>query len=151
MTKQEFLTRVMAKEGFVSIIDDKTAPDSPQSTIGVKEKRYLLIETINTNGTAGQVALFYIHDMQADVVRFYGVEPVSLASDYDTEDTKVYRLISNYCKNTFTAYFIIPDRVDVLNKWAVVEAYTESAGKLARRSVLVFKKGINPVTHIDII
>ena len=148
MNKAQLLTSIQSKAGFVSIVSDNVAPDSPT---GVKEKRYLVVETLNADSTKGITNVFYIHDTETDTAWFYNVEPVAFDNQYKNIPQQTLEALQNYCKTNFEAYFLIPDRIDAENKWAVVEAYTISSGKLAKSLKMVYKKGTNPITHIDII
>lgn len=147
MTKSQLLTAVQGKAGFVAILADTLATDS----VGAKQKRFLTVETLNADGTKGITNVFYIHDTGTDEAWFYNVEPLGFEKETKTVDQQTLDALNAYCKANFAAYFLIPDRIDAVNKWAVVEAYTVSTGKLAKKNVMVYKQGTNPITHVDII
>lgn len=147
MTKSQLLTAVQGKAGYVATIADTLAPDS----VGTKQKRFLLVETLNADGTKGITNVFYIHDTETDEAWFYNIEPVGLQKESKDISAQAVDALTTYCKATFNAFFLIHDRIDPINKWAVVEAYTLSNGQLQKKNVMVFKQGTNPVTHLEII
>ncbi len=147
MKKADLLAAVAAKAGYVAVIADKLATDS----VGTKEKRYLVVETLNADGTKGISNVFYVHDTATDDVWYYNVEPKTFDLTEKPVDQQTLEALHAYCKANFAAYFLIPERIDAQNKWAVVEAYTVSTGKLAKSLKMVYKQGSNPITHIDIV
>ena len=147
MKKADLLTAVSAKSGYVAIIEDRLAPDS----VGTKQKRYLLVETLNADGTKGVTNVFYVHDTVSDDAWFYNVEPKTFDITEKPVDQQTLDALRDYCKANFAAYFLIPDRIDAANMWAVVEAYTLVSGKLAKSLKMVYKQGTNPITHVDIV
>lgn len=147
MKKAQLLTTVSAKPGYVAIVSDNLAPDS----VGGKQKRYLVVETLNADGTKGMTNVFYMHDTATDDAWFYNTEPVAFDVKYEDATAVDLKGIRNYCKNTFFAYFFVEGRVDADNKRAVVEAYTLTDGKLVKSLVLVYKPAGNPVTHLAIV
>lgn len=148
MNKAEFITKVEAKDGYVRTISDALTNDSP---VGDTQKRFLLIETTNTDGTAGITNVFYMLDTVNDVVKFYNVEPVSFDTATKSVPQQTIDALDTYCKATFDAYFLIPDRIDAENKWAVVEAYMVQGADLVKSNVMVFKKGTSPIAHLTIV
>lgn len=151
MTKTQLLAAVQAKPGFVAIVSDKLAQDSAVAVGEGKEKRFLVVEHQNTDGTRGSYAVYYILDTTNQTAWFYNVEPAAFDSQYKAVPQQTLDALKAYCKATFAAYFLIPDRIDAENKWAVVEAYTSSSGKLVKSLKMVYKQGSNPITHVDII
>lgn len=148
MTKSELIAAVQAKKGYVATLSDTKTPDSPT---GNKEKRMLVAETLNSDGTKGMYNVFYVHNTETDEAWFYNVEPEALDTKEPSAPQVVINALNDYCKANFSAYFLIPDRIDPTNKWAVVEAYILNAGNLEKKNVMVYKKGTNPITHIDIV
>ena len=145
MTKAQLLTAVSSKQGFVGVISDNLATDS----VGAKQKRFLTVETLNADGTKGITSVFYVHDTQTDDAWFYNVEPVAFDKTLVSAEEQVAKALNDYCKATFDAFFVV--RVDGVNKWAEVEALVLNAGNLQKKNVLVFKKGANPITHLNIV
>lgn len=146
MKKTDLLTAVQAKAGYVAILEDKL-----DSVVGTKEKRNLVVETLNTDGTKGITNVFYILDITTQDAWFYNIEPKAFDYGYKDVPQETLDALRAYCKANFAAYFLIQDRVDAENKWAVVEAYTLNAGKLVKSLKMVYKQGTNPITHVDII
>jgi hypothetical protein len=149
MKKADLLAVVAAKPGYVEIIEDKLAPDS----VGAEEKRYLIVKTLNADGTKGVTNVFYIHNPQTGDAWFYNVEPVAFDNKYQDVPAQTLAALRAYCKANFAAYFLIPDRIDAENKWAVVEAYVTSGSpvKLTKSLKMVYKQGNDPIKHTDII
>lgn len=147
MTKAELLTAVEGKTGYVATLADTLALDS----IGTKQKRFLVVETLNADGTKGITNVFYVHDTQTDEAWFYNVEPVGFQKESKSLEAQAVGAIENYCKTNFNAHFLLRDRIDAVNKWAVVEVYTLNTGKLEKKNIMVFKQGANPITHLEIV
>lgn len=145
MTKSQLLTAIQGKTGYVATIADTLAPDS----VGAKQKRFLTVETLNADGTKGITNVFYIHDTGTDEAWFYNMEPVAFDNAVKPATVQAIEALENYCKANFDAYFI--GRTDGVNKWAEVEAFVLNAGNLEKKNVLVFKKGTNPITHLNVV
>lgn len=148
MTKAELVTIVEGKTGYVAILKDAVAPDN---VAGTKEKRYMLVETLNTDGTKGITNVTYVLDTGTDEAWFYNAEPVSFDTGVVSVPQATIDALKAYCVANFEAYFLIPERIDAENNWAVVEAYTVSGSDLAKSTVMVYKKGTNPITHVTIV
>lgn len=149
MTKQEFLAKVASKPGFHSIISDEFGKDH---RIGDPiEQRCLYLNHTNGDGTMGKTYVYYIYDTANDVASFWNQEVEAFdMKEVNTLQKKVNALEA-YLKANFDAYFLIPEKVDIINNWAEGEAFTLNAGKLTRKKVLVFKKGANPISHLEIV
>jgi hypothetical protein len=146
MKKSDLLAAVEAKIGFHSIIEDSVAPDNkPGDQI---EKRYLYINHINADGTAGKTFVYYLHETATDDAWFYNVEVEAVDSKEPSSDQKKLDALQAYLATTFDAYFVL--KVDIKNNWAEAETFKLNAGALDRKNVLVFKKGNNPITHLII-
>lgn len=145
MTKSQLLTAVQGKAGYVATIADTLAPDS----VGAKQKRFLTVETLNADGTKGITNVFYIHDTGTDEAWFYNVEPIAFDKAVVSVGAQAEKALNDYCKATFDAFFV--SRVDGVNKWAEVQAFVLNAGNLEKKNVLVFKKGANPITHLNVV
>lgn len=146
MNKQEFLTKVQSKVGFHSIIEDKLAPDHIAND--PIEKRYLYINHTNADGTMGKTFLYYLHDTTNDFASFYNIETIALDIKENPEQKKLDALQA-YLKASFDAYFI--GRFNPTDNWAEADTYKLNAGKLEKKSVIVFKKGNNPISHLEVI
>lgn len=150
MNKQEFLTKVQGKVGFKSIIADEQASDTPPITDTNKiEKRFLKVATLNADGTAGITFVFYLEDTVTHEVWFYNTEPEAIDTKEAGADQKKLAALETYLKATFDGHFVI--RMDYANNFAEAETFKANAGKLDRKKVLVFKKGTNPITHLEIV
>jgi len=147
MTKQELLTKVASKIGFHSIIKDELAPDNvPGDPI---EKRYLYINHTNADGTMGKTFVYYLHDVANDVASFYNLEAEALDNKEPASEQKKLDALQTYLKGKYQAYFVT--RFDMINNWAIADVYSLSAGTLVKKTVMVFKKGVNPITDLDIV
>jgi hypothetical protein len=145
MTKAQLIAAVQAKTGFVSIIKDELARDHvPGDTI---EKRFLYVNHINADSTAGKKYVYYLHDTVNDTAWFYNVEEAldnrSVSSDQQKLDA-----LQDYLKINFNAYFV--NRFDITNQWAEADVYTLNTGKLTKKTVIVYKNGTNPIAHLDV-
>lgn len=153
MTKAELLAAVGAKKGFVRVISDNLAPDTvPNDAV---QKRYLLVETLNADGTAGITHVFYLQDTSSNqdenlqTSKFYNVEPQALDNKELSVMDKKREALETYLKGKYAAFFL--GRVDLTNNWAEADVFTLAAGKLTKKSVLVFKQGTNPINDVDVI
>lgn len=146
MTKAQLLIAVQGKAGFVAILSDQLASDSVSAT---KQKRVLSVETLNADGTKGITNVIYVHDTGTDEAWFYNVEPTAFDKTVVSSEEQVAKALNDYCKANFEAFFVT--RVDGVNKWAEVQAFVLNAGNLEKKNVLVFKKGTNPITHLNVV
>jgi hypothetical protein len=147
MTKQQFLDSVVAKKGFHSIIKDEIAPDHVAGDS--IEKRFLYVNHTNADGTAGKTFVYYLHDKTNDEAWFYNSETESVDTKEPTTEQKKLDALQAYLKSTFDAFFVI--RYDLANNWAEADVYTLNAGTLTASKVLVFKKGSNPISHLNVV
>lgn len=147
MIKQQFLDLIATKEGFVRVVSDNLAPDSP--TLGNTEKYQLTIETVNDDGTGGIVVVTYLRDKITDETKFYNVEPKGLKKETISSDQVKLNALQDYLKGNFNAFFVV--RTDLVNNWAEADVFTLAAGKLTQSKVLVYKQGTSPVSHIEIV
>lgn len=147
MTKAQFLTAVQSKVGFHSIIEDKLAPDNVAGD--PIEKRYLYINHTNADGTMGKTFVYYLLDTVNDVASFYNVEREALDVKEPTAENKKYDALQNYLKANFNAYFI--GRFDPINNWAEADTYKLETGKLTKKTVIVYKQGANPISHLEVV
>lgn len=147
MIKQDFLDRVSSKKGFVRIVKDELAQDSIKDDL--LEKRVLTVETINTDGTGGIVYVYYLLNTSDQQATFYNVEPQNFDHQEMNADEKKLNALEKYLGGKYNAYFI--DKIDLKNNWASAVVYSLNAGKLNKKSVLVFKQGTNPISDLDVI
>lgn len=146
MNKAELLTAVQSKKGFVRIVVDEKAPDSdPRSTT---EKRYLVVEHTNTDGTAGMTNVYYLHDTVNDVAKFYNAEPSAFDINEPPADLKKRQALETYLKGKYAAFFL--GRIDLVNLWAEADVFVQAAGKLTKKSVLVYKPANGPIADVDV-
>ena len=148
MIKQELLTKITKKVGFVAILKEDVSSDSIDL---IKVKKYLMVETLNSDGTKGITNVTFIHNSETDEAWFYNVEPIVFDNQVKPVSQIIIDALNEYCLANFEAHFLIPERIDAINQWAVVEAYILEAGKLKQSKVMVYKKGDDPIAHIEII
>ena len=149
MLKQDLITKIQGKVGFKGIISDELAPDSPDVTGANKvEKRFFKVATINADSTAGITFVFYLLDTVTDEAWFYNVEPESVDIKEPNTDQKKLDALQAYLTANFDAFFLI--RWDMTRNWAEVDTFKLNAGTLKAQKVIVFKKGANPISHLNI-
>ena len=145
MKKTDLLAAVESKPGYVATILDNKTPDSPA---GAKEKRFLLVETLNQDGTKGMTNVTYVHDTENDVAWFYNVEPLSFEKEYKTDMQVAQEAIIDYCDDTFHAYRV--EEINTVQKFAIVTTWTLASGSFTETRVIVYKNGASPITHAPI-
>lgn len=147
MNKAEFLTAVQGKPGFVKVIDDKTAQDNVQGQ--EPQKKYLVVEHTNTDGTSGITNVFYLHNTTTDEAKFYNVEPASFDLREPGSEAKKELALRAYLEGKYQAFFI--NRIDYINNWAEADVYSLNVDKLTKKTVVVYKKTGQPIADIDVI
>lgn len=147
MLKADLIAKVQAKKGFKSIIKDALAPDhDPNDPI---EKRYLYVNHVNADGTAGKTFVYYLHDPQTDEAWFYNAEVETVDMKEPVSEQKKFDALTAYLKANFDAYFVL--RWDTANNWAEADVFTLTNGELVKSRVMVFKKGANHIAHLTIV
>lgn len=146
MTKAELLTKVEAKVGYHSLIQDELAPDNIAGD--PIEKRFLYVNHTNADGTMGKKFVYYLHDTVNDVASFYNVEENLDSKELPTE-VQAIKALENYLLSNFEAYFIL--RYDLDQRIAEADVFELVAGQLETKKVLVFKKGSQPINHLNIV
>lgn len=146
MTKAKFLTKVQSKPGFHSIISDEAAQDNIAGD--PIEKRYLYINHTNADGTMGKTFVFYLYETATDTASFYNVEAEALDAKEPSTNQKKLDALTAYLAGKYASFFI--NRYDLNQPVAEADVYTLAAGKLVRKTVLVFKKGANPINDLDV-
>lgn len=146
MKKTDLITKLENKDGFKSIVSDKKAPDSPD---GALEKRFLEVATINADGTAGIYHVYYLHDTATDDAWFYNVEVEALDNKAVSSEQVKLNTLADYLKTNFDAYFVV--RYDLTNLWAEADVFKLTTGKLVKSSVVVYKKGNSPISHLNVV
>lgn len=147
MTKQQLQSQIESKVGFHSIIEDKLAPDHVNGD--PIEKRYFYINHTNSSGTMGKTYVFYLYDTVNDEAWFYNVEPEAVDNKEPSSEQKKLNELQNYLKANFDAFFI--GRFDVENNWAEADVFKLTNGNLVKSSVIVFKRGTNPISHLTVV
>lgn len=147
MTKEQFIAAVEAKKGFHSIIKDELAPDHvPGDPI---EKRFLYVNHLNADSTMGKTFVFYLFNPATDEAWFYNIEAEAVDAKEPTTEQKKINALQTYLTGKYAAFFV--NRFDTVNNWAEADVYVLTAGKLAKKTVLVYKKGTNPIADVDIV
>lgn len=148
MKKEDLLTKVSQKNGFVQVIDDSVSPDNKENKLF--EKRVLTVQTLNTDGTGGITYVYYMLGKKKDEAFFYNNEPATFDVNEDNNDTKKREALEEYLQAQFDAYFVRD--LDLENNWAEATVYTKnSAGDtLQKQTVLVFKDGADPIKHLPV-
>ena len=147
MKKTDFLTKVQSITGFVSVLKDiETQDNIKESDI---EKRQLSIEHTNKDGTAGVTSVFYLENKKTGEVRFYNDEPKSFEKDAVSDEAKKQQSLEAYLTGKYQAFFV--NRIDIKNLWAEADVYQIENGKLRKKTVVVYKKGGEKVSDVDVI
>lgn len=147
MTKAELVTRVEAKKGFHSIIEDKIAPDNtPGDPI---EKHFFYVNHLNADGTMGKTYLFYLYNPATDEAWFYNTETETIDAKEPTTDQKKIEAFNAYLAGKYEAFFI--ERMNLPQNWVEADVFTLNTGKLTKKKVIVRKKGTNPIVDIDVV
>lgn len=147
MKQVDLLNSIKTKEGFGAIVSDLIAPDNnPTDT---KEKHHVVVENINLDGTRGRYNVFYLLEKETGDCWFYNLEPASFQKEAKTLEQRVFDNVHAYCKGAFKHYFVT--KFDFENKCADVEAFLVVPGGVTMKRVIVFKDGVNPYTHNEVI
>lgn len=147
MNKEVFIDAVKAKKGFHSIIQDELAPD--HITGDPIEKRFLYINHLNADGTMGKTFVYYLYDTVKNIASFYNVEPENVDAKEPSIDQKKIDALQAYLKQKYNAYFV--GRFDTVNNWAEADVFVLTAGKLVKKSVIVYKQGSSPIADLEVV
>lgn len=146
-TKKELLDSLQSKVGFVRIISDEKTNDSKEGDS--VEKRHLVIQHNNTDGTAGITNVFYLHDKESDEAKFYNEEPEAFDKQEPTVNQKKMDKILKHLTNNF-------DLVEILFQDDVQEKIKAkvnkfSGSKSVESLVIAYKdKETKDFTHVTI-
>ena len=158
MTKQEFITAVEAKPNFIkwavepkmveafgSYDTGETISDEDGKTSPVIEpaiEKWNGQALIATPDGKNVFQVWFIVDNEADEATWQN------ADQLDPEENAVAKkqaALEAYLASNFAGYFV--NRADLENLWAEADVYEVSGQDLSKSTVLVFKKGSNPITH----
>lgn len=148
MNKADLITKVGSKTGFVRVISDVLAPDNIPNQ-DLLDKKILKVEHTNSDGTKGVTNVYYLEDKASGDVAFYNQEPQVFDQRAVSLDAQKQEALETYLKANFNAHFI--NRVDFDNNWAEADTYTLEGGSLTKKTVLVFKDGANPISHLVVV
>lgn len=142
MTKAQFIASVEAKPNFLKWAQ----PPILKETVGDIEKWHSVVYIAMPDGTNLFNVWFLVDNKTGEAAwqNFDGVEPEKNVAGVKSDALRAY------LKANFNAYFIENNKIDLTNNWALATVYTSSAGKLLQKTVLVFKQGANPVSHLDV-
>jgi hypothetical protein len=146
MDKEGLIAQLKSKNGFMSILEDSLSSDSKSADI---EKRYMLVEHQNADGTVGTTSVYYLFNTKTGEAKFYNIVPNSFDSRETSPDMVKQQALEAYLKAKYNAYFI--GRTDFVNNWAEADVFTLTTGKLVKKKVLVYKQGVNPIADIDVV
>lgn len=144
MTKAELHAEIATKTGFVTIAGDNKSPEVLPAPY---EKRYVEVMVDNEDGTANTVRVSYLYNTDTDDAKYFALEPEGFVKE--SANVKKQKALEDYLAANYEAYFI--NRADLTNNWAEADVYTLDTGNLTKKTVLVYKKGTNPITDMDVI
>lgn len=142
MTSQEFITSIEAKPLFIKWAEFPTVKEVIGTIQKWEGKAY-----INTGAGRNIFSVWFVEDTETNEAFWQNQD--QLQPETNPLPTKQTAL-ENYLKANFDAYFLT-SKLDLVNNWAEAEVLIFAAGKLTRKNVLVFKRGNNPITHLEII
>ena len=148
MKLTDLKNKLETKKGFHSYIADNLADDNVQGD--PIEKRFFYINHLNADGTMGKTYVYYLLDTTTQDAWFYNLEAESIdTKEPDTNQKKVDAL-ETYLSSNFNAYFI--NKIDYTKNWAEADTYKYNATTklLDKKVVIVYKKGTDPITHIEV-
>jgi len=140
MTKAEFIAAVEAKSKFIRWATEPVL----DSTEGDVELWHGRAYHTTTDGTNVFNVWFHVDKTTGDATwqTFDSFEP-----EANTNAIK-QKALTDYLSANFDAYFVV--QADLENNWAEADVYKLNTGKLDKFKVLVFKKGGNPISHLDV-
>lgn len=141
MTKAQFIAAVEAKPNFIKWA---SVPRQVEEIGGVQ--KWNGVAHITTPDGTNLYNVWFIVDVATDEATWQNSD--TLEPEKNSDSVK-YNALQAYLKANFNAFFI--GRVDLVNNWAEADVYTLDTGKLAKKSVIVYKQGNNPIAHLDVI
>lgn len=144
MTKQEFIDSVLAEPNVVEIVADS---DQVAETAGNWEKGNFKVVIVEPQGSKNIRNVWYIRNTETDETEYQTANTV--APEKNVYEAKL-KALKDYLASNFEAYFI-GDLVDLNNNWTEAIVYEVSGQDLIKSTVLVFKKGTNPIAHRKIV
>jgi len=147
MKKQDLITKLSTKKGFKGIISDELASDTPA---GKKlEKRFFLVESINTDGTVGISYVYYLYDIEADEAQFYNAEPEKFDNQEDTKEVKRRKQLETHLKNKYLTYFVL--RQDSENDAIEADVYTLTGETVTKKTVIAVRNADKTINDFEVI
>jgi len=140
MTKADFIASVEAKPNFIKWAK---LPEVAER-IGDVEKWNGIAYINTTEGYTNTFNVWFIVDTATGNATWQTID--TLEPNKNATQVAINAL-TTYLKSNFAAYFLIPGKADVVNKWAEAEVFIVSGNDLVRKNVIVYKQGTNPITH----
>lgn len=141
MTQAQFIAAVEAKPQFV-----KWAADPIKKEVIGDIEKWHGRAFITTPDGVNVFEVWFIVDTATGEANWQNQD--TLEPEQNT-DVKKLTALENYLKANFDAYFVV--NTDLANNWAEAEVFKLTTGKLVRSNVMVFKKGANPISHLEIV
>lgn len=141
MTKEQFIATVESKPQFIKW----AAVPTQQEIIGDIEKWHGRAFITTVDGV-NVFEVWFIVDKATGEANWQNQD--TLEPEKNTQIKKLTAL-ETYLKQNFDAFFVL--RTDLNNNWAEADVYKLTNGNLVESKVLVFKKGISPISHLNII
>lgn len=141
MNKQEFITAVEAKPNFIKWAQTPIVKE----TVGTIEHHHGRAYISTNDGTQVFNVWFFV-DTETGEANWQNQDTLDPDNNANPAKTKA---LENYLTATFDAFFIT--KLDLVHNWAEAEVYKLAAGKLSKTTILVFKKGSNPINHLEVV
>lgn len=141
MTTAQFIAAVEAKPQFIKWA---TVPIMVEQ-VGLIQKWNGVAFINTTDGTNLFNVSFLVDD--AENATWQNLDTLT---DANNTNTSKQIALATYLKTNFDAYFI--ERTDFENNWAIATVYKAGGAPvtLTKSTVLVYKKGTNPIAHLVI-
>ncbi len=140
MTKQEFISSVEAKPNFIKWAQ------VPQliETLGDVQKWNGIAFITTDEGFTNTFNVWFMVDTATGNATWQNIDTLEPSNNATQASVDA---LTGYMKANFVAYFLVPGKVDVKNKWAEAEVFQVSGSDLTKKTILVYKQGANPITH----
>lgn len=141
MTIAQFIAAIEAKPNFIKW----TQVPIVSEIIGDIEKHHG-VAYISTQDGTNTFNVWFMVDTATGEATWQNID--TMEPEKNSLNVKINALKA-YLKSNFSGYFVT--RIDAENNWAEAEVFSVSGTDLQKSIVLVFKQGINPITHRKIV
>lgn len=144
MLKQEFINSVLAEPSVISLLP---GTEVIHETYGDYEKGSFRVLIVEPQGGQNFRDVWFIRNTKTDETGYQTLNTIDTKKNtYDARHDK----LEKYLGANFHAYFII--RANLEEFWAEADVFKLNADGLGvtKQTVLVFKKGANPIKHLPL-